>query len=66
MLRGFRRHTLAKINLVTTLDWMLSEVSVGQTLKIHQSNLGASNSDIRERVNDVRDQACNRQPSMAC
>ncbi len=57
-------HTLAEINLVTTLDWMLSEISVGQTLEIHQSNLGASNFDIRECVNDVRDQACNQQPSI--
>ena len=31
--------TFAKINLVTTFDRILIEVTVGETLEVHQSNL---------------------------
>jgi len=37
---------------------MLSEVAVSEAFQIHESDLGASNLDIRKCVNDVRYQAC--------
>lgn len=53
-----KTHTFAKVNLVASLDWVLGEVPVCEALEVHESNLGASNLDIRECINDVRDQAC--------
>ena len=50
--------TFAKVDLVASLDWALGEVPVGEALEVHEGNLGARNLDIRERINDVRDQAC--------
>lgn len=51
-------HTFAQVNLVATLDRVLSEVPVCQTFEIHQSNLASSNLHIRKGINDIRYQAC--------
>lgn len=51
-------HTFAQINLVTTLDRVLSKVPICETFEIHQSNLASSNLDIRESINDIWYQTC--------
>lgn len=51
-------HTFAQVNLVATLDGVLSEVPVCKALQIHQGNLASSNLYIRKGINDVRYQTC--------
>lgn len=51
-------HTFAQVNLVATLDRVLSKVSVCEAFQIHQSNLASSNLHIRKGINDVWYQTC--------
>lgn len=53
--------TFAQVDLVASLDWVLSEIPVGEALEVHQGHLGTRNLHIREGVNDVRNKTYSKE-----